>query len=176
MRNANCRQGGGMMRRSLTVVTVMSLVLCLTTAGLWVRSYWIANGLTWSREATAPGDLSRSWNDYELAMARGTIQFSRFYGLGPPSPSCRIIYASPPDLLYQWTARGVLGFANGGGVCGQLKYWNVPLWFPAVVFATLPVVWVIPRRRKYAAGLCAACGYDLRASAGRCPECGAVHL
>ncbi len=57
--------------------------------------------------------------------------------------------------------------------------WNVtvPYWLPAALFAGAPACWLLrfPRRRRArraVAGLCVACGYDLRASAGCCPECG----
>jgi hypothetical protein len=53
----------------------------------------------------------------------------------------------------------------------------VPLWLALVVFAVLPVAWVFSwfrGRSRGREGLCAVCGYDLRASSGRCPECGNV--
>jgi predicted amidophosphoribosyltransferase len=46
----------------------------------------------------------------------------------------------------------------------------------ALAAAAIPIAGVIRARRtshRQQRGLCPACGYDLRATPGRCPECGA---
>ena len=53
----------------------------------------------------------------------------------------------------------------------------LPLWIPLLVFATLSSYLLRPihrRRKRRKLGLCVKCGYDLRASKDRCPECGTV--
>jgi hypothetical protein len=53
--------------------------------------------------------------------------------------------------------------------------WTLPLWLialpPAGAGASLWLL-AVRRQRTQIAGLCAACGYDLRATPDRCPECG----
>ena len=52
----------------------------------------------------------------------------------------------------------------------------IPYWFPAVIAAGLPVIWLAlagrRHRRRRRMGCCPRCGYDLRATPDRCPECG----
>ena len=51
----------------------------------------------------------------------------------------------------------------------------LPYWLILIVSMPAPGVWVWCRRRsgrRARLGLCPICGYDLRASKDRCPECG----
>jgi predicted Zn-ribbon and HTH transcriptional regulator len=57
----------------------------------------------------------------------------------------------------------------------------VPFWAVVLAFATLPAVDLVrkirSRRKRWFRllhGLCQTCGYDLRATPDRCPECGAI--
>lgn len=53
----------------------------------------------------------------------------------------------------------------------------LPYWFVIGALAALPLAWIaafIKRRRRLVAKLCVECGYDLRASSERCPECGTI--
>lgn len=68
-----------------------------------------------------------------------------------------------------------LGYAKlwGAGAYGGLV--GVPFWFLTAVFGMLGVRSI---RRRYtredASSRCRVCGYDLRATPDRCPECGAT--
>jgi hypothetical protein len=58
-------------------------------------------------------------------------------------------------------------WSNGPGEVGA------PLWLPLLVLLSLIAGAVDDaRRRRSRRGRCAKCGYDLRASPQRCPECG----
>jgi hypothetical protein len=50
---------------------------------------------------------------------------------------------------------------------------HIPAWVPLLLSAVFPLR-RLARLRKERPGLCRSCGYDLRATPDRCPECGAV--
>jgi len=158
-----------MPRRLFTVAATASLLLCATLAALWVRSANQMDGVIWAD----PSGAGR-WS-HCLHTRHGAIHY--LY-TGPPQstvPGFRVLRGpqSPKFVAMvdrpKWRA---LGFAGGGA--GTFWFVSVPFWFLLTVAAVTPGLWLLRRVRRKRGVRCANCGYDLRATPERCPECGTV--
>jgi len=169
-----------MRRTCLAVVTGMSAVLMLSICLLWLRSLssadWIEHehGHAVHRAWSAKGCLLISVQildeDVELPH-RLTHSVTAL-----PSDS---ISGGPYHAEIGWVhriAQFEIGYVTGGDMVWQRRWWIVlPDWFLILLSAILPVRWIgrLRRRRMRARqNRCAKCGYDLRGSPTRCPECG----
>jgi hypothetical protein len=86
---------------------------------------------------------------------------------------------APNDRGFYFNVHRTVGTPKGNWTHGDrmLLIVYVPYWLPMACSAVLPALWLVLRRRagrRRTAGRCLACGYDLRATPERCPECGAV--
>jgi hypothetical protein len=115
-----------------------------------------------------------------------------------PLPAERFTYDFWAPMAMHWPFRENLGTPNevktdwfnlGSAYAMTLSYEHpvppyrtfelgLPLWVIGLLGAVLPVIWEIRYRRtllrvmRGRKGLCPSCGYDLRATPQRCPECG----
>ena len=92
-------------------------------------------------------------------------------------------YMPPQSYLILPTSPAPLGFqfATRSGIYKGNHYWAysaaIPFWPVVVVLSVLPVLWMWRFRRLHSRAkrrLCSVCGYDLRATPNRWPECGTV--
>ena len=166
-----------MRRRLLNLLTLLSLLLCVAVAALWVRSYWRIDGLC--------GEAISHY--YEMYTWRGGLWLGDFGADGSraevPRAVRRLDGEAQLQLLFEDMRHGLIGwfgFGSSSAVAGagtRLRLFVVPLWLPGIVLAYLPVLHLLGwRRRTGRSGLCPRCGYDLRATPDRCPECGTFPL
>ena len=174
-----------MTRRLLNLLTALSLLLCVAVAALWVRGQWYFDEVAFTNgdgDGFAVSSGGRG-GGVECSVRR----------VSQTTDSGRRLSTQSAAHSAWWVRMvGVrstrLGFGADrlkiGVVRGQcvkvLDYSGVvvPHWALLIVLSALPVVcgfrWACQymRQGRPAAGLCPACGYDLRATPDRCPECG----
>lgn len=179
-----------MLRRLFTFCSALSLLACVIVCAIWVRSYWAQDEIKWGWT----GGLVWAWTPkghLEVGVYRGDCsnEPASFFGLKRErsavyDPLDTFIYLEidPPDKLVERKWGGFAWYSVQSHTPGGLQAEAVaPFWAIASMTALLPLIWILLRlrsrvrtRRQKRAGLCRCCGYDLRATPGRCPECGAV--
>jgi hypothetical protein len=153
-------------RQVLTTLAGVLLVAGALTAALWVRSYWRMDQFNLSGPGRGPTRV--------LTSNRGLLVWRSFPGrLRGVSPGWVSDEAIPGPGV--GGARGFT-YSPGRTLLVAAPHWAIctTLLVPAATGLVVP--WLVRRRRARRADRrpCHVCGYDLRATPDRCPECGAV--
>jgi hypothetical protein len=179
-----------MKRHVFNFLAAVSLLACAAVCVLWASSYLFVQGVRYGRvpfsasvdsqQGLCRVDWTTHWPglSYGLAGAqkvltpehreRGSGYFlrecgSRVGGFGWGRETMPVVTLTP-------------GGPGGPFILMTFNVLVVPHWFLAAATAVLPALWFLRRRRgrHSGPGVCRACGYDLRATPDKCPECGAV--
>ena len=149
--------------RLLNLLTILSLLLCVAAVVLWARSYFVQDMLYVPVGRRTAVIQSASGQLFTLVVRQPIgARWLRQPGK-PPEGDSRI----GALVRVRWDF----------GSRSQSHYLILPHW-PVAALAALPLVARVVirrwRRGRLRFGLCPRCGYDLRATPGRCPECGAT--
>jgi hypothetical protein len=171
-------------RLGLIVLGASALLLVLTGT-FWVRSYSMGDWLGRYVEPT----------HFNLRSSMGliSIDFGKFQAFPPPRTGWSGSiwpFTRAHDTFVLDLSDTVRHYRSGFGcdrVIVQLQWLSAdsyrvvfPYWFISLCVLIISLLGIkliahdVKAARRRAAGLCIHCGYDLRATPDRCPECGRV--
>jgi len=144
-------------RNVIRSLNKVSLALFTSTLALTAISYFV-------------GMTARLGNQSMLSFERGELFLTR----SPERLPLRTLMhelttPDEPDFYF-------LGFSFKRLAKNTQRGWQIGLsgWILTASGLVLPAWKLLRRLRTAAPGLCTKCGYDLRATPDRCPECGAI--
>ena len=179
-----------MRRRLFAIASALSLLLCIGICVLWYRSYRGTDVIIYvvkdSHQVlqirrslqTTNGQLVLGIFDYKYSKLQMKSDFAYRDGLGyyDPRSALGVLGISSGDTVIDWEHFGFEWRLYRPSARNYLLAAGAaPLWSLVLVTLLLPAFWQIGRwrkLRKQQMGFYANCGYDLRATPDRCPECG----
>lgn len=167
-----------MIRRLFAFASVLSLLLCVVFVLALVRAQSASDFIDYGHGR---------WQVTAIVIDRSLLL--AFFHLSEPVPAQGWAWsrnrADPGyTIRYNPTIWGKAGFyshrrdvVDDSGL-STTRIIGVPLWLLCLLTVAPPFALAVSSRRRRlraargTANLCLACGYDLRASSGRCSECG----
>ena len=174
------------------VAAAVSLTLWIATAMLWAHSYWAKDSISvthtsarrgWPNPYGNPAWFCEEWG-LSAEANRGRLEIShdvtvawRDTGILQPAPGFRIQFDTDRKQSNAYAGQPWFDWTNtfDGTEAGGEAALQIPLPLLLLLASLLPIVALcrIARDRRRPESICRACGYDRRATPGRCPECGA---
>ena len=162
-------------RRLFIVVTVLSLVLMVATAALWLRSYYgTDDAYVTFFSRTAVGQF-HSFDELRLQGSGGAIFFRSTRGWASPRAAVEYgyFYVQPRELPWMVSRSGFC-WIKGDSLDGAFHqtFVAVPFWLAFAVTSVFPALYLVRKRNNHDPLRC-HCGYNLTGNvSGICPECG----
>lgn len=165
-------------------ITILSVLLCIAVGLLWWRSYRHADFVAFFTPsgkiqgiASHRGKVLVTFTNVSFGSERGLTAVADSAPAGDFEEVRQFVFDGATYRRQRW-GFGVSASAPGDlPGAGKQSTICVPEWFLVGLLAIGPSMWApraVRRRRRMRRGLCGSCGYDLRFSEGRCPECGAA--
>ena len=167
------------MKHLRSITAVLCLAACVLITAVWVRGYFVCDVVGHGSPMPGGGMRAAGVMNGRGGVALAAVTDTQYHAEldGFFYERERPIYAgNAGSQPARWKALGFMAIRlASAGETGWAVV--VPLWALLLPAAAVPL-WhygASPRRRRrprQRLGLCVVCGYDLRATADRCPECG----
>jgi hypothetical protein len=181
-------------RRIILVVSLLSPLLFAALLVSWVRSYYDSD--VWAiRHGRRDGGGPVVTHSAMLMSGAGCIGVRAGRWSEPDSSALRKEFPNGLSGVHEAHPLPATGYPLVGSFWNRIGFHFaidrfsgpadteaaftlvVPHWLPLWLSAAPTALWLMRRRRDRLCrrfGLCVGCGYDIRATPDRCPECGRI--
>jgi len=164
-----------MNRRLINLMLILTVTACIAACLLWSMSVILVTPSRTSLRVELRGWFANSTTRY--------VTFGHTGLTGTPGVDrqlCSAYFLSWLGMSYCHNGYIAAGVANGAKPIENVRFVGVRYWLVFLVLGTSLIVAIGLRLRQrwwnqqVMTGHCRICGYDLRASPDRCPECGTI--